>query len=89
MIMNTTKTLALGALAALSIGIGTAMAQSEVPSISSDFYRMINPLPRGDKVAPPTVNPVQSGSSDTDTSRSGARHVLPFNNDYGTLANPG
>jgi hypothetical protein len=89
MIMNTTKTLALGALAALSVGIGTAMAQSEGPSMSKDFYGMIKLLPRGDKVAAPIVNPVQSGSSDSDTIRSGTRHVLPFNNDHGTLAKPG
>jgi hypothetical protein len=38
MTMKTTKTIVLAAVAALSIGVGTAMAQSEVPSGSETAY---------------------------------------------------
>jgi hypothetical protein len=87
--MNTAKTLALGALAALSIGIGSAMAQSEGPSMSVEFYRATDVSTLGHQAAIPAAVPVQSGSSDTDTVRPESRHVLPFNGDYGDLANPG
>ena len=36
--MSTTKTIMLAAVTALSIGVGTAMAQSEVPSASEAAY---------------------------------------------------
>ena len=87
--MNTAKTLALGALAALSIGIGSAMAQSEGPSMSPEFYRASGVSTQRDEVTIPAAVPVQSGSSDTDTVRPQNSHALPFNGDYGDLANPG
>jgi hypothetical protein len=85
MIMNTTKTLALGTLAALSIGIGSAMAQSEGPSMSADLYRAITESQWGNQAA----TPVQAGSSDTNMIQPENSHALPFNGDYGDLANPG
>ena len=56
--MNTTKTLALAALAALSIGVGTAMAQDGGGGSFPDFQsqRVLQ-----QRVLTPTV---QSGSSD-------------------------
>jgi hypothetical protein len=85
MIMNTTKTLALAALAALSLGIGSAMAQSEGASMPTDFYGVVNAPTEIHKVA---TTRIQAGSSDANVVRSGA-HVLPFSGDYGNLANPG
>jgi hypothetical protein len=82
--MNTTKTLALAALAALSLGIGSAMAQ-EGGSMPVNFYGVVNAPTASHKVADPRI---QAGSSDVDAVRSGA-HVLPFNRDHGDLANPG
>jgi len=83
--MNTTKTLMLAALTALSLGVGTAMAQSEVPSSAEGAY-----FSGQRQAAPKTVNTrsgqVQSGTSDVDNERS---HVPAFNGDYGTLANSG
>jgi hypothetical protein len=58
------------------------MAQSEVPAGAGNFVG-------GQQAAPKTVSaPVQAGSSDTDTLRTGA-HTLPFNGDFSDLANPG
>jgi hypothetical protein len=66
------------------------MAQSEGPSMSTDFYGLINTSTRGEMmVTAPTSNPLQSGSSDTDPVRPGTSHALPFKGDYGNLANPG
>jgi hypothetical protein len=84
MIMSTTKTLALAALAALSLGIGSAMAQ-EGGSMPADFYGVLNAPAGTHKIIAPCI---QAGSPDVDAVRSGA-HVLPFNGDYGDLANPG
>jgi hypothetical protein len=79
--MNTTKILAL---AALSLGIGSAMAQ-EGGSMPVDFYGVINAPTGSPEVATPRI---QAGSSDANAVRSGA-HVLPFNGDHGDLANSG
>jgi hypothetical protein len=78
--MTNTKTLMLAALTALTLGVGTAMAQSEVPAGAGNWIG-------GPQVAPRILNQVQSGSSDVE--RSGAGHVLPFSGNYGDLANPG
>jgi len=82
MIMNTTKTLALAVLAALSLGIGSAMAQ-DGGSMPADFYGVVKTPTGSHKVAAPRV---QAGSPDVHAVRSGA-HVPPFNGDYGDLAN--
>jgi hypothetical protein len=69
---------------ALTLGVGTAMAQ--IPSAAEGAYysqqRQVAP-----KVQNGWAGPVQSGSSDIETPRNS--HVLPFDGDYGTLANPG
>jgi hypothetical protein len=88
--MNTTKTLMLAALTALSLGAGTAMAQSEVPSAPEATY-----FSGQRQVAPATINTwsdqVQSGASDVEPARIGAGNQAPPlpAYDYGTLANPG
>jgi hypothetical protein len=86
--MNTIRNLMLAAVAALTLGAGTAMAQSQVPSSNEGAYFI-----QQRQTAPRLLNgwaaPVQSGSSDVETPRSGIGHVLPFNRDYGDLANPG
>jgi hypothetical protein len=77
--MTNVKTVMLAAVAALTIGAGSAMAQSEVPSGSGNFWQIpsLNQRPH---------DRVQAGSSDA--VRNGA-HTLPFGGDYGDLANPG
>ena len=86
--MNTSKTLALAALAALSLGIGSAMAQSEVPGGATIDYWGAKAIATRQAQAP-VSNKVQAGSSDMDTMRSGIGHELPFNFNFTTLANPG
>ena len=72
--MNNTRNLMLAAVAALSLGVGTAMAQSQVPSSNEGTYYS----------QPPTVtnSQVQAGASDVETGYQVAW-------DYSTLANPG
>jgi hypothetical protein len=86
--MNTTKTLMLAALTALSLGTGTAMAQSEIPSAPEATY-----FSGQRQAVPRTVNPgqLQSGSSDVEPARFGVGNQAPPlpAYDYGTLANPG
>jgi hypothetical protein len=80
--MNTTKTVLLAALTALSLGMGSAMAQSEVPAGAGNEVG-------GHQAAPRIVSTrVQAGTSDMGTVRSGG-HILPFNGDFSDLANPG
>jgi hypothetical protein len=64
--MNTTRTLALAAVAALSLGFGTAMAQ-EGPSFPDSYSPTMTPF--GARQAPVASQPLsastlQSGSSD-------------------------
>jgi hypothetical protein len=73
MIISTTKTLALAALAALSLGIGSVMAR-DGDSMPTDFNGVVNTPTGNHKVATPRMS---AGSSDPDTVRTGA-HVLPF-----------
>jgi hypothetical protein len=86
--MNT-KTLMLAAVAALAIGSGSAMAQSQVPGPGEGAYFS------GQRQAAPKIQkgwagPVQSGSSDVEQMRPGRiDHLVPFDGDYTTLANPG
>jgi hypothetical protein len=60
--MKTTKTLALAALAALSLGVGTALAQDGAGGAFPDYWSQ--------QLKAPLV-PVQSGSSDVDMTRHG------------------
>jgi hypothetical protein len=88
--MNTSKTLMLAAVTALTLGVGAAMAQSEVPSGAEGAH-----LSQQRRAAPKTANNlwgriegrVQAGASDIEHAHVG--HALPFNGDYGDLANPG
>jgi hypothetical protein len=72
--MKSSKTLMIAAAAALTIGAGAAMAQSQVPSSGEGTYYS----------QPPTVthSQDQAGSSDV---RTGYQVAW----DYSTLANPG
>jgi uncharacterized lipoprotein YajG len=74
--MTSTKTLMIAAAAALTIGTGVAMAQSQVPSSNEGTYYS----------QPPTVtnSQVQAGSSDVETG-----YRVALNSDDATLANPG
>jgi len=60
--MKITKTLALATLAALSLGVGTALAQDGGGGAFPDY--------RSQQMKTPLV-PVQSGSSDVDMARHG------------------
>jgi hypothetical protein len=80
--MNKTKTILFAGIAALSVGIGSAMAQTETPVTGSDTWS--NPT-----TIQSSGTTVQSGSSDVATPAYGASSVAPFNGDYTTLANPG
>jgi hypothetical protein len=82
MIMKTTTTLILAGRLFMALGVGTAIAQSEISAGAGNFID-------GHQAAPMIIKSQdQAGSSDADAVRSGA-HVLPFNGDYGNLANPG
>jgi hypothetical protein len=88
MIMKTTKNLALVALAALSLGTGTAMAQeggNGDPGVP--YWTLARQADALRQIEARNANRVQAGSSDTDVMPS--RHVIPFHFDYTTLANPG
>ena len=83
--MNTTKTLMLAAVTALSLGVGSAMAQGLTPSSAEGAY-----FSGQRQAAPKIVNQgPQAGSSDVNTARPAIGHVVPFNGDYGDAANPG
>jgi hypothetical protein len=84
--MSTTKTLALAAFAAMSLGIGGAMAQ-EGPSAPDPNYGPAQQFYSTAQTAPVAgrSTAVQSGSSDVDT----ARAFNPGHYNYGDLANPG
>jgi hypothetical protein len=70
--MNTTKTLALAALAALSLGVGTALAQDGAGGSFPDYWSQR-------QTAAPA--PIQSGSSDVETPANGltAPYILNHN----------
>jgi hypothetical protein len=80
--MNKTKTIILSGLAALSVGIGSAMAQTETPVTGSDTWS--NPT-----TIQSSTTIVQSGSSDVATPAYGVSNAAPFSGNYTTLANPG
>jgi hypothetical protein len=66
MTMNTSKTLMLAAFAALSLGVGSAMAQEGGLSVPGTLYW----APHAATVPAVSPNHVQSGSSDADMNRS-------------------
>ena len=87
--MNTTRMLMLAAVAALTIGAGTAMAQEGSTDPGVPYWTLARQA-QALKVAQARENArVQAGSSDVGTARSRIGHELPFNGDYGDLANPG
>jgi hypothetical protein len=79
--MNITKTLALAAATAMSLGIGAAMAQDSPLMPTADDWSYQIPVTRP---APAAVG-LQSGSSDVE--KPAATTVSPY--DYGTLNTPG
>ena len=83
--MNSTKILMLTALAALSLGVGSAMAQSEGASMPTiDYWTAKATVAQEQaKIAAPDV--VQAGPSDADATQL----RTPVNIDFSTLANPG
>jgi hypothetical protein len=87
MIMTTMQMFAIVALATLSLGTGTAMAQSEVAGETGVPYwtlaRQQADARRQADAGPAT----QAGSPDIEARPTG-RHAIPFNGDYSGLANP-
>jgi hypothetical protein len=84
--MSAMKTFSLAAFAALSLGVGSAMAQNDGTSAPDSYLT----APHLTRQATPT-NQVQSGSSDVSstTTRFGANRAPATAYDYGDLANPG
>jgi hypothetical protein len=80
--MNKTRTILFAGIAALSVGVGSAMAQTETPVRGSDTWSNATTIQSSSTT-------VQSGSSDVATPAYGASNVTPFNGDYTTMANPG
>jgi hypothetical protein len=85
--VNKTKALMIAGLTALSLGAGTAMAQSQVPPSGEGYYfsGQSRTTPQSDTLI---QSGVQSGSSDVSYAP-WASSTVPFNGDYTTLANPG
>jgi hypothetical protein len=71
----------ISAVTTLSLGVGTAMAQSYGPS----DLGYLSAAPKAVQQTPLVKQQVPAGSSDM--GRVG--HVMPFNGDFGDLANPG
>jgi hypothetical protein len=84
--MKAMKPLMLAAFATVSLAAVSAMAQGQNPSEPTNNSWPANPT-WSNQAAPPNATRVQAGSSDPYGRRSGS-HVLPFNGDYGDLANP-
>jgi hypothetical protein len=78
MTVKPTKNMMLAAVTALTVGVGTAMAQSEGPSGAEATYFS------GQCQVAPRIISGGAGASDLDTQRGGAVRF-----DYSTLANPG
>jgi hypothetical protein len=88
--MNTTKTIILAAVAALTVGAGAAMAQEGSqgnPGIP--YWTLARQADALRVVQARNAARVQAGSSDVGATRSRIGHALPFSGDYGDLANPG
>jgi hypothetical protein len=84
-----TRMLMLAAASAMAFGIGSAMAQSQVPSSAEGAY--FSQPQAQQQGAPKTAKGfwgrIGAGASDIEHAHVG--HALPFNGDYGDLANPG
>jgi hypothetical protein len=79
----------ISAVTSLSLGVGTAMAQSEVPSAGAPYWtlqRQADTL-HAAEARNPNLFAIPAGSSDID--HFGVSHTVPFNGNFGTLANPG
>jgi hypothetical protein len=87
--MTNMKTLMLAALATLSLGVGSAMAQEGGPSMPTMDFWTANVIAAQQAAAANVHQSVQAGSSDTDTVHVGTGGGAPVNFSYGTLANPG
>jgi hypothetical protein len=85
---KTINPLILAAFGMLALGVGAAMAQPEGGSLPPSFYGVGNAQSWNSQPATANTRPVQAGSSDTDATKRLGNHVLPFNGDYGDLANP-
>jgi hypothetical protein len=89
MIMKTTKIFALVALAALALGMGTAMAQEGGHDDNAAYWTLARQADALRQMEARNPSHVQAGTSDVRAARSGTSHVVPFNFNYTTLANPG
>jgi hypothetical protein len=93
--MNATRTLMLAGLAALSLGVGTAMAQDGASMTSpNDYWTQQQRALYAHQAPAASAEQVQSGSSDVGTAsgelESGwAGDKSPHRFDYSTLADPG
>jgi hypothetical protein len=88
--MNPTKTFILAAVAALTIGAGSAMAQEGSQGNPGVPYWTLARQAEALRVAQArNTARVQAGSSDVGVTKTGSGHVLPFNGDFSDLANPG
>ena len=86
--MTTSKTLMLAGVAALSLGVASANAQSLTPSAGqADYFSSHNSGPA--KSTDRSAAQIQSGSSDVEMTGSGRSVGTPGHFDYSTLANPG
>ena len=86
--MKTTKMFAIVALTALSLGMGTAMAQEGGNGdAGAPYWTLARQADALRQMQARSASAIQAGSSDTNTMRS-RTNVLPFNGDYSDLANP-
>ena len=86
--MKTTTASMLAGLAALSLGVGTAMAQTETPSMTAGKYWAAQAA-SAVKAPADNANQIESGSSDPDSVHSKAGRGTAVHLNYGTLAYPG
>jgi hypothetical protein len=87
--MTNMKTLMLAAVATLSLGVGSAMAQEGGPSMPTMDFWAAKAIAAQQAAAANAHQAIQAGSSDTDTVHSGTGRGAQINFSYGTLANPG
>ena len=90
--MTTTKTLMLAGLAALSLGVGTAMAQEGGgPSMPSGghWQTFWAPGPLNLNPRAPAAAQDQAGSSDAVSTHYRANRGVGAHYDYSDMANPG
>jgi hypothetical protein len=89
MIMKTATMFALAALSALLLGTGTAMAQEGHDDPGVPYWTLARQADALRQMEARNPGRLQAGSPDTGSTRPRISHVLPFNGDYTTLANPG